>query len=157
MKKVRFKTENKVQTAKLGELLAKTIVSSPPVSLPVTIALIGELGSGKTTFAQGFAQGLGIHERILSPTFILMRRHAFKGGKSKSNFQNFFHFDLYRLNSKRELKALGWKKVFLDRQAIILIEWADRIKRFLPSKTLLIHFSHKKPDERVITFSEQNF
>ena len=127
---------------------------------PVIIALEGNLGSGKTTFAQAFARAFGIKEKVLSPTFVLMKIYApnskfqIPNSKSKTNsfrFRHLIHIDCYRLNSPRELSHLGLRNLLKDKDAIILIEWADRIKKTLPKKAIWIKFRHgKKPNERVI-------
>lgn len=112
------------------------------------LALTGELGSGKTTFVQGFAKGLLVKERILSPTFILLRefrvRHPF--------FHTLYHIDCYRLdNPVPELLHLGFKEIIADPRAFVLVEWADRIKKILPRNVLWIGFSHGDRNKRSIT------
>jgi len=102
---------------------------------PVVFALIGKLGSGKTTFLKGLALGLGIKKRILSPTFILMRRFKL----SHSHFKSFYHIDCWRLESPQDILSIGWEKI-LSPENIIAIEWADRIKEFLPRDTIEVKF-----------------
>jgi tRNA threonylcarbamoyladenosine biosynthesis protein TsaE len=89
-----------LQTQNVARVLAKTLLETQPAKGAQVLALVGELGSGKTTFAQGLAKGLGIKEKILSPTFILLKefniRHPF--------FRTFYHIDCYRLdNPTKEL------------------------------------------------------
>ena len=96
-----------------------------------TIALIGELGAGKTTFAQGLAQGLGIEGRIVSPTFILMRTYG-----------NLYHIDLYRLEKDidEEVKNLGLTDIWGKKENIVVVEWAEKITEMLPENTIWINF-----------------
>lgn len=93
------------------------------------IALYGELGAGKTTFAQGFARGLGINNKITSPTFLITRQYPVPGQR---NF--FYHIDLYRLENI-DLKSSGLEEILEDPTNIILIEWADKINANLSGKT----------------------
>jgi len=117
-------------------------------------ALQGELGAGKTTFVQGFLRGLGIKRRSASPTFIIFRR--FRIGRkslvvSRQSFRNVYHVDAYRIKKPRELLALGFKEILSDPQNIVLIEWAENIKRILPKETTWLRFAHgKKQNERTI-------
>lgn len=87
------------------------------------ITLSGELGAGKTTFVQGFAQGLGIEEKVLSPTFILMRQHNIPKTEKV-----LYHIDLYRLEGKNDPEALGLDEIISDKRSIVLIEWPERLK-----------------------------
>jgi len=113
---------------------------------PAIYCLYGELGSGKTTFIQGFARGLGITTRLLSPTFIIVRRYALKVPASF-----LYHIDLYRTQSMKDLEGLGLSEIFSDPHAIILMEWADRLGSLLPHKRTDIHFETLSEDERKIT------
>lgn len=105
-------------------------------------ALSGDLGSGKTTFLQGFAAGLGIKNKIVSPTFILMRQYG-----------NFYHLDLYRLegNVKKEVENLGLFDIWQEKSNIIAIEWAEKVKDILPKETIFINFENLEEKERKIT------
>src|SRR4051812_30745452 len=80
------------------------------------IALSGDLGAGKTTFTQGFARGLGIDDKIISPTFVIIRQHPYE-----NNTRIFYHIDLYRLEGKIDISSLGIKEMFEDKNALILI------------------------------------
>lgn len=93
--------------------------------------LSGPLGAGKTTFAQGLAQGLGIKQRITSPTFILMHQYPIPG-----NSQGLFvHLDLYRLEKESQIQGLGLDEIFQNPANVILIEWPERLdKKFLKNE-----------------------
>ena len=116
----------------------------------VVIALIGELGSGKTTFAQSFAEALGVKEKIKSPTFIIFRKSKIP---LATPFKYFYHFDVYRIHNEKEILNLGWEEIISNPQNIVLIEWADKIKKILPKDTIKINFRHKGKDERSIIIS----
>lgn len=102
------------------------------------LALSGELGSGKTTFAQGFARGLGIKEKIISPTFIIIRQYP----------TNFYHIDLYRVENFQEL---GLEEILANPNNIVLIEWAEKIKD-LPKNTKKITIEKLEGDKRLINY-----
>ncbi|OGY24601.1 MAG: tRNA (adenosine(37)-N6)-threonylcarbamoyltransferase complex ATPase subunit type 1 TsaE [Candidatus Woykebacteria bacterium RBG_13_40_7b] len=103
------------------------------------LALIGNLGSGKTTFLQGLARGLGIKKRILSPSFVLIRSQPIPSHKPLTTFH---HIDLYRLEGKINVKDLGLSEIFGDPTLIIAIEWAEKIKNQLPKGTIFINFEY---------------
>lgn len=103
---------------------------------PRIICLYGELGSGKTTFTQGFARGLGIKGRLLSPTFIIVRRYQLP---KSSGF--LYHVDLYRLQTTDELEELGFSEIFADPHAFVVIEWAEKLGSLLPKHRIDIQFS----------------
>ncbi len=129
-----YLTFSEKETKDLAKKLAKKIKSG-------VIALIGELGAGKTTFAAGFAKGLGIKEKIISPTFVLIRQHKIPNTK-----RTLYHVDLYRLETVN-IKGLGLKEIFLDPDAVILIEWADKLEK-LPKGSIKIIISRQNTNKR---------
>lgn len=141
------------------------------------VALVGELASGKTTFAQGLARGLGIKEKILSPTFVLMqpfkldistppslslRRPRQNSKESVSQYRNiemsrFWHVDCYRLEKPEELAGLGFREILKDPKNIVVTEWADKVKNLLPRSALWITFEHgEEENERIITLKTKD-
>ena len=104
-------------------------------SLPtgIVIALIGDLGSGKTTFAQGFAEGLGISEHVGSPTFKLVSEYDGQKGK-------LIHVDAYRLEGIDDFLNIGGEDILATPRAIILIEWGDKLESILPPDAIRISF-----------------
>ena len=103
------------------------------------------MGSGKTTFVQGFAKGLGIKHRILSPTFVLMKKYKIPNTKKQ-----FYHIDCYRIKKAPDLSALNLEKLFLNPLNIITIEWAEKIKNILPKNTIILNFKHQNQNQREI-------
>jgi tRNA threonylcarbamoyladenosine biosynthesis protein TsaE len=95
------------------------------------VALIGELGSGKTCLTQGLAKGLGVEENVpvVSPTFTLINEYP---GKIP-----LIHLDVYRLSGPRDLEDMGYEEYF-EGGGIIVIEWAEKIRDILPAKTLFV-------------------
>jgi len=141
-------SQNPSQTKKIGKILAREILGGRltkkvyPVGSrrdscgALVLGLVGDLGGGKTTFLQGFAKGLGIKEKILSPSFVILRRFEIKDLR----FKNFYHIDCYRISKPKEILDLGFKEIISDPKNIIAIEWADRIKKILPKKILILKF-----------------
>ncbi len=115
-------TKTAQETRNLGKKLAKEIKNGG------VVCLYGDLGAGKTTFVQGVAKGLGIKQRITSPTFIIMRSYG-----------RLWHLDLYRLNSLEEIKALGIEEIWQNKNNILVIEWPEKIEPILPENKLTIH------------------
>ena len=139
-----FRTYSSKETTELGREFAGRIAR--PHKGATVLALRGELGAGKTTFTQGFARGLGIKRRMMSPTFIIMRRFKIPARQ----FKNLYHIDAYRLKSSDAQSALGLENVFADPTAIVLVEWPERLK--LPKGVQKIMFRHgKKENERIIS------
>ena len=141
----KFTTKSALGTKKLGRETAKKIC---PQKKAVILGLRGQLGAGKTTFVQGFANGLGVKDKILSPTFVILKK--FKIPKSEIRFQSFFHIDCYRLNSGKELLELGFKKIISDPKNIVLIEWPERVESILPKDTMFLNFRFVNMNTREI-------
>jgi len=135
-------TQNAEQTQKLGEKIGRNLVFDKP--RPRILCLYGDLGSGKTTFIQGLAKGLGIKRRVVSPTFVFMKQYQ----------PSFYHVDLYRVNNVKEAKVLGLEELFNDSRAIVAIEWAERIKEILPEKRIDIYFDYVSENQRKIIFKK---
>jgi tRNA threonylcarbamoyladenosine biosynthesis protein TsaE len=135
-------TKSAQETQALGEKIANNLKGGE------VLALTGELGSGKTTFLQGLAKGLGIKERILSPTFIMMRSYPITDRQSPVT--NFYHVDLYRVENEKDVEGLGLEEIWSDPRNIVAIEWAEKIKKILPKKRIDIYFKYLKEDEREI-------
>jgi len=142
-----YLTASSGQTKKLGANLAKKVFKIQSKKTALVIGLEGNLGGGKTTFLQGFAQGLGIKEKILSPTFIIVKKFLI----SNSQFLNFYHIDCYRIEKPKEILDLGFGEIIKNPQNIVTVEWANRIKKILPSKTIIIKFKLVDKNKREIT------
>ncbi len=110
-------------------------------------ALFGDLGAGKTMLSKGLAKGLNIKREITSPTFIIYKNYKIKNNK---DIKNLIHIDAYRLNTKRDLENIGFFDLIGQKDNIIIIEWADKIKRYLPPKTKIIKIKHLDKDKRKI-------
>lgn len=137
-------TKSDKETKKLAEKLAR--LAKQAKKLTGVIALTGDLGAGKTTFVQGFAKGLGIKDKIISPTFVLVRQH-----KIPRLGQMLFHVDLYRLDNEKHFQQLGLGELLSDTNHLIIIEWAEKIEKLLPKSTIWINFENLDENSRKIT------
>ena len=126
MKKIlSFVSTNEDKTKKFAEIFAREILKFK-TKRAIAVGLEGELGAGKTVFAKGFARGLGLKEEMKSPTFILMRIFKIKNKK-------FFHIDAWR-------DRIDFRAFLKDPRNILLVEWSDKVKKFLPRDYFLFRF-----------------
>ena len=108
------------------------------------IALEGGLGSGKTTFVKGLAQGLGLKktDEVTSPTFTLLHIYPTR--------IPLYHFDLYRLDRPGEIAAIGFEEFVNQREGIVCVEWAEKAGERLPKNALRIRFETEDEHSRKI-------
>lgn len=131
-------THSPEETEAVGAALAKKLIPG------TVIAYTGDLGAGKTAFTRGLARGLGVTERVTSPTFTIVNEYI--GGRLP-----LFHFDLYRLGSSDELFDIGWED-YLSRGGICAVEWSENIEDALEDDCLHIDIRRGAGDnDRIIT------
>lgn len=130
-------------TESLAADLAGTILAGD------VICLIGDLGAGKTSFARAFIRALTVPDQeVPSPTFTIVQ--TYDAGESPDLLE-IWHVDLYRLSDPEEAGELGIEDAFAD--AVVLIEWPDRVPGLVPAKRLEIHFAFcDKSDQRLVRF-----
>lgn len=145
-----FSTASARETQEIGAHFAKKILRGDVGEHAVVLGLKGNLGSGKTTFLQGFARGLGIEEAILSPTFVIMKRFAMEAPPIPTKFKNFYHFDCYRLEVLEDVQTLEFGDIIADPKNIVAIEWPENIAGILPAGAKEIIFTHLRGNEREI-------
>ncbi len=112
------------ETESLGAKIAELIVSD--ASLPKFIALLGDLGVGKTAFVRGFTSKIAPASRVKSPTFALVNEY-------RGDPTSVFHFDMYRIEDEDELYSIGFFD-YLSRNGICLVEWSENIEYALPDE-----------------------
>ena len=127
-----LKTEQDMEA--LGERIARTLPQGG------FVALYGDLGAGKTVLCRGAGKTLGL-DHLSSPTFTIVQEYP--------TVPPLFHFDAYRLADEDELYAMGFED-YLDRNGLILMEWADRVPDALPRERLDIEIAGSGADERSV-------
>jgi tRNA threonylcarbamoyladenosine biosynthesis protein TsaE len=134
-KRIKTKLKSPHATLEFGEILGKYLTAGD------IVALIGDLGTGKTQLAKGLARGVGVPEEycITSPTYIIVNEYQ---GRIP-----LYHFDLYRLEGNSDLENLGYEEYF-EGKGVTVIEWAEKIAHLLPENRMEIHISHLGNDVR---------
>ena len=128
--------QNELDTRKFGIELAKKLKPGD------IIALIGDLGTGKTTLTKSIAEGLGITKMITSPTFTIVQEYP-------EGRLPLYHFDVYRISDPEEMYELGYEEYFFG-QGICVIEWADLIVELIPENSIIIRIEYgENVDERI--------
>lgn len=141
-----FLSKSAASTKKIGKDFAKKIIAAESAAeqrkTALILALTGDLGGGKTTFLQGFAKGIGVKEKILSPTFVIFRKFPLLGSRrrKKNAFRHLYHFDCYRVRSAGEILSLDFGRIIADPSNIVVIEWADKVKGAIPELSVKIKF-----------------
>lgn len=153
-----IQTSGYKKTQELGKIFAQEILRRSLQKKAVVLALTGDLGGGKTTFCQGIAKELGIKNKITSPTFSIFKRFEIplqgKRSMTKKNFKNFYHFDCYRLSGLKDINSLGFKEIVLSPENIILLEWAEKVKKAMPKDAVWLHFDLAGKNKRKIIFDK---
>lgn len=131
-----YHTKSAVETEALGEKLAGKLRGGE------VIAFTGDLGAGKTAFTRGLARGLGITDRVTSPTFTIV--NEYEGGRLP-----LFHFDMYRLSSSDELYDIGWED-YLARGGVCAVEWSEIVEDALEADAIRVDIKNDGDDCRSV-------
>ena len=134
---VKLISEDPQETFCLGKVLGENLHAGD------VVALVGELGAGKTCLTQGIARGLGVPEcyQITSPTFTLINEYP-------GRFV-LYHLDMYRLSGVRDLEEMGYEEYF-GGNGVLVIEWAEKISAILPDETLFVSLTYLDENKREI-------
>lgn len=136
---MQFYTGNEQETERLGAALGERVKPG------TIIAYYGDLGAGKTAFTRGLARGLGIQDRITSPTYNIVNEYE---GRIP-----LIHFDMYRLESTEDLFDIGWED-YLTRGGVIAVEWSERVEDALEGAVVIdIRKDAENPEGRIITIT----
>ena len=136
-----FISRSTAQTRRLGARLGSLLRGGD------VVALQGDLGAGKTVFTQGIGRGWGALSHLLSPTYVLIRRH-----ERPQDEIRLYHIDLYRLNSVEEAIDLGLEELLGDPAAICVLEWADEAAEIMPEECLWVTLQWLDEYRRALTF-----
>lgn len=166
-------SQSNCQTKQFASKIAKELVGGE------ILALSGDLGSGKTTFTQGLAKGLGINEKVTSPTFVLMKQYrvrvnlpAGKAGSKSKEKKNLIqkqglqsdsnlllkplalvHIDAYRMKDEQDALGIGITDYLGRSDIITVIEWPEKVKKILPKGTIWVKFEHVNGSSRLISIN----
>ena len=132
------------QTRKIGALLGRALERGS------VILLGGMIGSGKTTFAQGIANGLRVTSPVTSPTFTIVCEHT--GRDAGDHPVRIYHIDLYRLEDDESVLSFGFDEYLDDPDAITIIEWPERARMYLPEDHLFVELTDVADTKRSIAF-----
>lgn len=128
------------QTRGLGALVGRLLARGN------VVLLHGDLGTGKTTFAQGVARGLKVTDHVQSPTFTIVAEHAGAGADGRP--VRLYHIDLYRLETPAAIASFGLEEYLSDPDGVAVVEWPERARRELPEEYLLVELSHMTDAKR---------
>jgi tRNA threonylcarbamoyladenosine biosynthesis protein TsaE len=133
---------NPEETFLIGKIIGRNLIEKD------VVALVGDLGTGKTCLTQGIGRGLGVPDeyQITSPSFTLINEYQGR--------MMLYHFDLYRLSRASEMDDMGYEEYFFG-QGVTVIEWADKVKGILPDETLFVLINYTDENERNIIISGQ--
>jgi tRNA threonylcarbamoyladenosine biosynthesis protein TsaE len=132
----RIVNENEMKA--YGQALGQTLAPG------AVIALIGDLGAGKTTLSKSIAEGLGVRERVTSPTFTIICEYG-------SGRLPLYHFDVYRLDDPEEMENLGYEEYFYG-DGVTIVEWADKVEALLPKTAIRIRIDYNTdPETRTLS------
>ena len=135
-------SRNPEETFLIGKIIGRNLIEKD------VVALVGDLGTGKTCLTQGIARGLGVPDeyQITSPSFTLINEYQGR--------MMLYHFDLYRLSRASEMDDMGYEE-YLFGEGVSVIEWADKVKGILPDETLFVSINYTDENERNIIISGQ--
>jgi tRNA threonylcarbamoyladenosine biosynthesis protein TsaE len=139
-KNLELRTNSEAETRRLGEIIGRSLDQGD------FVALIGDLGSGKTCMTKGMAKSLGVPDQyeITSPTFTIINEYP--------GAVTFWHVDAYRLESSRDMIDAGFED-FFGSGGVVVIEWAEKILDILPPNTLFVTFEYVDETTRDVTIS----
>ena len=132
-------THSEQETEELGARLSSELPGG------TVVAMVGELGAGKTAFVRGMARGMGLDCRVSSPTFTIVNEYLGE--------RELIHFDMYRLSSADELFDIGWED-YLARGAVCAVEWSENVSDAFFGDEITVRIEKSGENERVITIEE---
>ena len=138
-------SKSKKETARIAKIfLDKILKKKKGHRGALVVGLIGDLGAGKTAFTQAVAKHLRLKNKIVSPTFLIIKKYPLKNKKYKF----LFHLDAYRIKNEQELLRLGWEEIIGNREHLVFIEWPENVSKIIPVNARFVHISHTKNKHR---------
>ncbi len=144
-----------VKKEEMSELAAEVVAAwkkdvheHPHMDHAIVVALLGELGAGKTSLVQQIAHRLGVKEAVTSPTFVIQKTYL----TNDPDFIHVVHMDAYRVDDLKELTVLKFEKTIRAPKTLVLIEWGNRIESLLPQDTLCVSLMHEDDESRRIEY-----
>jgi tRNA threonylcarbamoyladenosine biosynthesis protein TsaE len=146
---MKYTSKSPEETRQIAEEFINTLT---PQDAAVVIALIGDLGAGKTVFSQAVGEHLGVRDLIQSPTFLIEKIYELH----KASWEHLVHIDAYRLESPVELVSLGWEAIIKRPENLIIVEWADKVESILPPGAYHISIYHVDENTREIEINTED-
>lgn len=143
-----FTSKSEAETKSIAQSIAQSVLERPLGKKALVIPLIGDLGAGKTTFVKGFLSGFGIKTKVLSPTFVIMKRYLIK---NRGLSEHIYHFDCYRIKNPHELEAIGIKEIIANPKNIILIEWPENAGPYSIGKSISFSYGDSENIRKIKT------
>ncbi|MFZ2187247.1 MAG: tRNA (adenosine(37)-N6)-threonylcarbamoyltransferase complex ATPase subunit type 1 TsaE [Candidatus Moraniibacteriota bacterium] len=142
-----YTTKSAEETRSLGKKMAQTMAPG------TFLCLTGNLGAGKTTFTQGFLEGLGAERPYVSPTFVIMKQYDL-ALPSERGIERIYHVDAYRVEAQ-DFAALGFAEWCADKKGVVILEWPERVAALLPPERIEITFKNLSENEREILVASE--
>lgn len=150
MEKMEVTSEQQLKTI-AAHVLA--LAKNAPHERAYVVAFEGELGAGKTTLIKYIADMLGVQEVVTSPTFVIMKQYDCDEASNPTAFKKLVHIDAYRIEALDEMRVLHFNEVLAEKDSVVCIEWANKIKDLLPASTVWMHIRSNEDESRTITIS----
>lgn len=132
----------------IAEIIIERITKHRNKTGATIVTLSGDLGTGKTTLTQAIAEILGITQKVVSPTFTILKTYIIK----KQQWSFLHHIDAYRLEKPEEILKLGWGELIENPENLIIVEWPEKISKLLPKDIYTITLSHTSNMKREIDY-----
>ncbi|MEX2013834.1 MAG: tRNA (adenosine(37)-N6)-threonylcarbamoyltransferase complex ATPase subunit type 1 TsaE [Parcubacteria group bacterium] len=146
---MKYISKNTAETNQFAKDFLDTI---EPADKAVVVALHGDLGAGKTAFAQAVGEILGVKENMHSPTFVIMKIYSPVDTECLRGFRNLIHIDAYRLEKDADLLHLGWEEMTKEPENLIFIEWPENVSGTIPADAKKIFFQFIDENTREINY-----
>lgn len=143
MKKVSKSVRDTREIAKI--FLDKILKREKTSKGAMVVCLSGDLGAGKTAFTQSVAKHLGIKNKVISPTFVIIKNYELR----IMNYKKLFHIDAYRLKNEKELLNLGWEEIIKNKDHLVFVEWPENVSKIIPRHARRIQISHIDAGKRI--------